>query len=139
MKKSLSRSALGEGRFERLRSLLAIVLAATPLASLACGVCIEDKVAVTYDHAVVSRAAERHQLVVFAAIEGRGDPAAQAESAKRAAGRVRGIDRASVRAAASPQALSFALDPKATDPASALAAIEQGAHGLSLTLLRVVK
>src|SRR5580765_7106188 len=50
------------------RLLIAIVMTfagGTPAASLACGACDEDKVAATYDHAVIDAAMARHQRVVF--------------------------------------------------------------------------
>jgi hypothetical protein len=126
------------GRAILSRAALGIALAA-PLAALACGACIEDKIAAAYDHAVVASAAANHRIVVFAGVEGAGDAAKQAESVKRAAARVRGVDRASIRAAASPSALSFALDPRARDPLAALSAIEKAVPGTQLTLLRVVR
>ena len=119
--------------------LLVASLAAST--ALACGVCIEDKVASTYDHAVVSKAAADHRVMVFAAVDGHGSAKALAASAKRAAGQVAGVDRASVRAAAEPAAaVSFALDPRALTPEAALGAIAQNASqkGMKLTLLRVV-
>ncbi|MBC8021534.1 MAG: hypothetical protein H7Y14_00325, partial [Burkholderiales bacterium] len=36
------------------------------LLALACGICLEDKVAATYDHGMVMRATSRGQVVVFA-------------------------------------------------------------------------
>ena len=37
---------------------------------LACGVCAEDKMAATYDHAVVQRAAAQKRLVVYCDVQG---------------------------------------------------------------------
>ena len=111
-----------------------------PMAAGACGVCIEDKMAVTWDHAVVERAAARGHVVVFASIDARGAPQNASDGVKAAAMRARGVDRTSVRAASAPPAVSFALDPRVQAPAAALAAIEKTAAqpGLRLTLLRVV-
>jgi hypothetical protein len=122
-----------------LRCLVTLGLA-WPLAALACGVCIEDNMAVTWDHAVVERAAARGHVVVFASIDARTAPRAASEGVKAAAMRARGVDRTSVRAATAPLAVSFALDPRVQAPAVALAAIEKAAAqpGLRLTLLRVV-
>lgn len=109
-------------------------------ASLACGVCIEDKIAVTYDHAVVMRATARRQVVVFAAVESTADAARVARDVSAAAARVSGIDRDSVRIAASPSALSFALDPGVASPEQALAAIARTARvPVRLSVLRVVR
>jgi hypothetical protein len=107
----------------------------------ACGVCIDDKVAAAYDHAIVSRALERGQVVVFAEVRGRGTAADFVGAARRAAARVPGVAKASVRAAEAPAALSFALDARVRSPAEALAAVEKGAAaaGLRLELLKVMR
>jgi hypothetical protein len=117
-----------------------MTLAVAP-AALACGICVEDKVAATYDYGVVTHAAALHHLVVFAAVDGPGDAAARARSLERAAGRLAGVDRASVRTAASPRALSFALDPRAATPESALAKLERepSLRGVRLTLIKVMR
>ncbi len=123
-----------------MRQGLVLALFAIASPALACGVCIEDKIAVTYDHAVVTRAAARHQVVVFAALDGFGDAQALARDARNAAAGVRGVDRDSVRAAAAPPALSFALDPSTQSAEAAMHQIEKRAAtpGLKLTLLRVM-
>lgn len=115
----------------------AILLPTAP--ARACGVCIEDKVAVTYDHAVITRAAQRHHVVVFAAIEGRGDARALARSVEAAAARMPGVDRDSIRTAVEPAAISFALDPGVAAPEATLAALEKSGAGLRLPVLRVVR
>ena len=121
--------------------LLAAAMVAASLPALACGVCIEDKVAVTYDHAVVQSAVARGHVVVFAAIETRSSPQVSAQSVRSAARRASGVDRASVRTASEPAALSFALDPRVQSPDTALSSIEKAAAqpGLRLTLLRVAR
>ena len=113
------------------------LLVATANAS-ACGVCIEDKVAVTYDHAVVSQALARRHVVVFTAIEGNAD-AQVLVRVKQAAARARGVAPRSVRASTDPGALSFALDPGLATPEAAVAAIEQSASGVRLSVLRIVR
>ena len=108
-----------------LASAVAIALALMCAPAAGCGACDEDKVAATYDHALVSRAAARHDVIVFAAIEGTGNARVLARDVKAAAARVPGIDRASIRTAAEPLALFFAVDPKVATPEVALAAIEK--------------
>jgi hypothetical protein len=121
----------------RLLAALAVGAAST---AFACGACVEDKIAATYDHAVVAEAAARHRVVVFAAVDGPGDPGEGAKALAAAAARVPGVDRSSIRTAASPRALSFVLDPRAATPEKALAAIEakSAARGLKLALIRVM-
>jgi hypothetical protein len=117
-----------------------LLLAATPRAE-ACGVCIEDNIAVTYDHAVVEAAVARGHVIVFATIDTRAAVATAAHVVKSAATRAHGVDRGTVRTAPEPLAVSFALDPGVQSPAAALLAIENAAAlpGLRLTLVRVVR
>lgn len=125
----------------KTRLCLLIATFSVTAVALACGVCIEDRVAATYDHAVVIKAAADHRVMVFAAVDGHGPATALAASAGRAARQVAGIDRASVRSAAEPAAaVSFALDPRAQTPEGAISAIAQIStqKGLKLTLLKVV-
>ena len=108
--------------------------------ALACGVCIEDKVAATYDHAVVMRATARHQIMVFGEIEGAVDVQAAMKRIARSARQVRGIDRRSVRTSVSPPAFSFALDPAAQAADSAVAELQKHvrADHVRLRVLRVM-
>jgi len=126
---------------KRLIALLASILsAAVSASSLACGVCVEDNVAATYDHAVVTRAGAQGHLVVFGEISGAVDMKALAGKIAPAAARVRGIDHGTVRTSASPPAFSFALDPAARGPESAAAELQKRlrTQGATLSVLRVV-
>jgi hypothetical protein len=111
----------------------------TSLPAWSCGACIEDKIAVTYDDSVIRRAAQRHEVVVFASIEGPGNPHQLAKSVKAAALHAPGIARDSVRTVADPAAVSFALDPRVAAPEATLAALEQARPGLKLAVLRIVR
>ena len=127
-----------------MRRLVAAIAATgllAPAAATACGVCIDDKVAAAYDHAVVTRASERGQVVVFAEVSGRGAAADFVPAARRAAARVSGVVAASVRAAEAPASLSFALDARVRSPEAALAAVEKaaGKSGVRLALLKVLR
>ena len=81
------------------QSLFTMALAATPLAAMACGVCLEDKVAATYDHALVQRAIEKHRVVVFAEPRNPID-AARLKAVAAAAARAPGVEAATVRTSA---------------------------------------
>jgi hypothetical protein len=109
--------------------------------ALACGACDEDKIAATYDHAVIAKAQRQSHVVVFAAVESRRDGRATTRAVESAARTLRGVDRASVRTAINPPALSFSLDPQTQSPADALVAIQRagGMQGIELRELRVVK
>ncbi|MES3004175.1 MAG: hypothetical protein V4787_26020 [Pseudomonadota bacterium] len=110
-----------------------VIASAAPLA-WACGVCAEDKMAATYDHAIVQRAAARGEAMVFCELAGPVD----VERITAAAARQRGIDRASIRVSSNPPALSFALDSKQLSPQAAAEAIQKAsAHGTRVSVLRV--
>ena len=100
------------------------------LLALACGVCIEDKVAATYDHALVQRALAQHRIVVFAEPRSAVD-AARLKAMAAAAARAPGVDASTVKTSAAPQSVSFVLDPSR---ANAKATVEN----LRLNLLKVI-
>lgn len=100
----------------------------------ACGVCVEDKVAATYDYAVVQRASARGQVVVFCEIVGPVDAA----RIRQAARNVRGLDSSSVRVSETPAAISFVIDGAKQSPQAAASAIQQGlARGIEVKVLRL--
>jgi hypothetical protein len=123
------------------RSLVAAAVALAslvPLAAAGCGVCIEDKVAATYDHAVIERATARRQQVVFIGVDG----PVQAASIDRAVAKARvpGVVAGTLRTSASPSAFSFVLE-RTEDPARALAAFRTAVNDAraQFTLLRIVR
>ena len=122
------------------RFICAAFTAMSSAVVLACGVCIDDKVAATYDHAVVTRAVARHQLMVFGEIAGAVDMKVATSRIARAAPEVPGIDRRSVRTSLAPAAFSFALDPAARAPDAAVAELQKRLHvpGATLVVLRVM-
>ena len=124
----------------RASTLLAMaVTAGMSSATLACGVCIEDRVAVTYDHAVVRAATEAHRQVVFVALDG-ADATRAGVRIVAAATRVKGVDRASIRYAPSPPAFSFAL-ARSAPAEKAVAAFQSALGGMDvrMTVIRLVR
>jgi hypothetical protein len=121
-------------------SLLAAALLA-PAAAFSCGACVEDKVAATYDHAVVTQAMQNGKVVVFAEPRSSTDPAKVERALRSAASHAAGVDSSSVRASQSPAALSFVLDPRGHDPEKTLASIRGAAKvaDLQLVLLKVMR
>lgn len=123
------------GRLRLAIAAAAVLGAFVPAIGAACGACDEDKVAATYDHAVVTRATAGGEVMVFCAISGRFDAA----RLKAAAGRVRGVRPESVRVSTEPAALSFAVDPKRR---SAQAAVDAAQRALPpdarLTVVRLL-
>ena len=108
---------------------------------LACGFCIEDKVAATYDHAVVTRALAHGQDVLFLEI-------AQSELVSKEQWRhfvaavkaTAGVQRGSIRTSLAPATLSFAWDRSAGPPATALSQINNSLEKrqLKMALIRVL-
>ncbi|UXY14976.1 hypothetical protein N8I74_16900 [Chitiniphilus purpureus] len=111
-----------------LLSSLACAFAAILLATqaMACGVCVEDRMAATYDDAVVRQAASRRHWVVFCEVKG----VVSAEQLRAAAQAVPGVDPRSIRTSLQPAALSFSLDPARQTPEGAvdLIATQAGRH-----------
>lgn len=122
------------------RRNLVVIGLALPVVAHACGACVEDTVAATYDHAIVERAATQGKVLVYTSIDGAGDAAVLAKRAADAARHLGGVDRASVRVSAAPLALSFAIDPKTLTVDGAIAGVQQRGRnqGLRLSVVRVV-
>jgi len=115
-----------------LLGAVAAIVAAAPAG--ACGVCDEDKVAATYDHAVVTRATSTGRVVVFYEVRGVVD----AKRLRAAARRVKGIDVASLRTSTEPAALSFALKSARQPPEAAVSALQALApRGTQLVIVRL--
>lgn len=101
----------------------------------ACNVCPEDKVAATYDHGVLQRAAAKSHIVVFCEVEGPFDPA----RLDSAASRIRGLEAGSLRTSVSPAAVSFALDRAQHSPEAAVAELQDAAPaGTRLSIVRTM-
>lgn len=112
---------------------------------LACGYCVEDKIASTYDHAVVTRALAQKHHVGYFHIDGLvASSTAKNEDTRRAlaalAGATPGVDQGSVRVAVDTFTLSFAFDPRRTSMVAAVAALDKklAARKLSLMPLRII-
>ena len=117
-------------------ALVAILAALTPVASQACGACVEDKVAATYDHQVVQRAAAHGDVVVYCEVAGRLD----SQRLTQAVRRVAGVRAQSVRTSANPSALSFVVDPTKQSPQAVVAAAQRTMPaGTRLTIVRLVE
>ena len=116
-----------------------VVAARSP--ARACGHCIEDKVAATYDYAVLTRAARDGHVVVFAEIRG---PAAGAGPALKAfvartLAATPGVDGGTVRVSLDPPAASFACDPARHAPNALLASVNPhlATRGLHLAVIEI--
>ena len=109
--------------------------------ALACGYCVEDKIAATYDHAVVTHALAQKHHVAFFHVEG-SLPAGEAgkRQLERAASGTLGIDAGTVRVSADNLTVSFAFDPRRAPLAGVQARLEKKLGGkASLMPLRVME
>ena len=121
---------------------IAVLLALSTLAAVpvfACGVCVEDKIAATYDHAVVVTAGLRGHRMVFGEIAGAVDMRSATGRIASAAARVRGIGRGTLRTSTAPPAFSFALKPTRSAE-SAVSELQRRLHDerVKLNVLRVM-
>ena len=124
----------------RALALAGIALASvTPGVSAGCGVCLEDKVASAYDHAVVERAHARGHVMVFVEVSGNAKGEELVRDVRRKVLELPGIDRGSVRVSHSPATVSFALDPQVRSPAEVVATLEKSARGrFRIELLKTI-
>ncbi len=118
-----------------------LVLVIQGTGAFACGHCIEDKMAATYDHGVVTRAMQRGRAMVF--LEAAGLERAEHGSAPAlvaAVEAVAGVDRGTVRISTAPPAVSFSFDSDRYAVAGAVSEINRELAGrkVTLTLLRVL-
>lgn len=124
------------------RTLLLLATAGTIAMSsgaAACGACVEDKVAATYDYAVIKDAIAWRRQVVFVALEG-ADAGRIRDRIVAAAAGVPGARRDTVRFSASPPAFSFALEGKMA-PDTALAAFRRAVSGkdVRMSIVRLMR
>lgn len=128
----------------RTRATLAVaglLLATQGPGALACGYCVEDKLAATYDHGVFTRAMQRGYAMVF--LEAAGLERAERGSAPAlvaAVEAVPGVDRGTVRISAAPPAVSFSFDSDRYAVAGAVREINRRLvdRKIALTVLRVI-
>lgn len=120
----------------------ALLTLALPLTAAACGVCIEDKVAATYDFEVIGKATKNDHQVLFFDIAG---PLALAPQNRQAiadaVAKIQGVERGSVRVSLEPAAMSMVVDGKRIAAAEMQRRIEQKLAGqqLRLKLLKTIK
>jgi hypothetical protein len=114
-------------------AVAAILTGIAPSSSQACGACVEDKVAATYDHGVVERAAASGDVMVFCEVIGPLD----AQRLKEAVRRVRGVKPQSVRVSEELTAMSFAVNSRVHSPQGAVETAQR--RMASGTRLRIVR
>ena len=102
----------------------------------ACGVCVDDKIAAVYDHAVLQRAFAAKQTVAFFALDGKLVDDARTRKAIAAYARATpGVDPASVRVSTTLASLGLVFDGRRTSLPKVQESIERRLSALGLTLL----
>jgi hypothetical protein len=125
-----------------MRAVFAVAALVLALPALACGYCVEDKIASTYDHSIVVHALERKHHVAFFHIDG---VLPTGEGARRAlealAETAAGVDKTSARVSIDTATLSFAFDPQRSSFDSTQKAVERklASKKLSLMPLRIME
>jgi hypothetical protein len=125
---------------KRIGILIAMVTTMAAPGARACGACVEDKVAATYDHAVIHTAIAKRQQVVFVAVDGTVDINKIGTRIAAAAPKVRGVVASTLRTSVAPPAFSFALDAAQT-PEIAMAGFRKAIadSGVRLTMVRIMR
>ena len=124
----------------RMLSLAALLAAAGT--AHACGVCVEDKMAAVYDHAVVTRALGRQHHVAFFHVEG---ALVAGEATKRALQKAAesspAAEKGGVRISVESASLSVAFDPRRTPVMGLQKDLERRLAGAkySLVLMQVLR
>ena len=119
-----------------MRAALLAVLLAAGQAALACGHCVEDKIAAVYDHAAITRAVAAKKTVVFFAIDGTLRPGQPMRlKIEQLAASVRGVDAGSVRLSMELASLALAFDPRRASLVDVQAGLERKLAPLGLSLL----
>ena len=115
-------------------ALLALLLATSQ--ALACGVCVEDKIAAVYDHAAVHQALTARKTVVFFAIDGKvvSDERTRRSIADMARA-TPGVDARSVRVSTELASMALSFDARRTSLVKVQESLEQRLAALGLSLL----
>ena len=117
-----------------------MALAAVPATVMACGICVEDRVAAVFDNPTVDAALAKKRHLAFFGVEGSLPATPESRraivDAVQSGGGIRGTVRVSLESAS----VSAAFDPGKTSLASLRATAERklADRGLTLTALRVI-
>jgi hypothetical protein len=108
-----------------IRLTAVILMAWLPSLSLACGHCLEDRIAAVYDHALMEKTIASKQKMLYFAWDG---PVNRDETTRlrilRLSGFVSGITPQSVRVSIEPATMALAYDPLKTNPKRIESALE---------------
>ena len=115
------------------RSILVVFILQAQFA-LACGVCVEDKIAAVYDHAVVSLALAQKHHVAFFHVEG---PLVAGDATKQRLLKIAEsvADKGSARVSVESASLALAFDPQRVPVAALQKDLERRLAPMKLSLM----
>jgi len=110
-------------KFNRFTTV--IIIAWLPSMALACGHCLEDRIAAVYDHALMAKTIALKQKMLYFAWDG---PVSRDETTRqrilRQSALASGIAAQSVRVSIEPATMAMAYDPLKTSPKKIESALE---------------
>ena len=124
------------GRRTLRRIAMGLLSTLATAAAMACGYCVEDRIAAVYDHALAqSVAVSGHRLAYFA-WDGPGERSEAARLKIVLLGEATaGVDRGSVRVAMDPAAIAVAFDPHRTSAESVGTSLQKKLMSLKLGII----
>ncbi len=119
---------------------IACALLCLPVDAMACGLCIEDKMAATYDHAMVMQAYSQGHSVAFVDMQTVANiDEALTKKIVRTLEAATAVDRGSVRVSIDPATASFAFDAHKVAVEDILTTVNRGlTPQMELVLIRTV-
>jgi copper chaperone CopZ len=124
------------------RLVLALCLLAGSFNVLACGYCVEDKVAAVYDHRSIKQALAIGHHVAFFAIEGTLEAnSEQAAAIEHAVVKIAGVDAHGIHVSVDSAALSVSFDPRRATAEKIRQSLQKKfiLKGLTLQLIKIIK
>jgi hypothetical protein len=125
-----------------IRLAMLSVLLAAATGAVACGVCVEDKMAAVYDHAVIGKALGQQHHVAFFHVDGSlAAGTATKRLLEKAAEAAPSTDKGSARVSVESASLAVAFDPQRTRVVALQKDIERrlAAKKLTLMLMQVLE
>ena len=118
--------------------VIALCLALSSTVVIACGYCVEDRIAAVYDHALAQRTlALKHEMIFFAW----DGPLTRSEVSKQKimtlGATVPGVNPGSLRVSMEPAALALAFDPQRSSGQSIEAALQTKLRLMKLSIVRL--
>ena len=114
-----------------------LVLALTSSgSSVACGHCVEDRIAAVYDHALLQQTAARQQRIAYFALEGRftrGDK--ERHQIRALVEATPGVNQGSTRVSLEPAALAIAFDPRRSSAESIETLLQKKLRAIKVSVL----